>query len=212
MLFNGLDITAMLYRIPGILIGLSIHECAHAWVAYKAGDPTAKNLGRMTLDPIKHIDPIGMIMLILVGFGWARPVLVTRRNFKKPIRDDILVSLAGIVANFVLAFLLTGVYAILTIRFNVSNEVVLNLVWYAIMINLSLCFFNLIPIPPLDGYHVFQDLLLKVFSPSFWMQFERYGYYILLGLLITGAIDTPLLFLLKNSLKLFFNIFGIPIG
>lgn len=212
MLFSGLDITAMIYRIPGILIGLSIHECAHAWVAYKAGDPTAKNLGRMTLDPIKHIDPIGMLMLVLVGFGWARPVMVVKRNFKKPLRDDILVSLAGIVANFIFAFLLTGLYAILTIGFNVTNEVVINLVWYAIMINLALCFFNLIPVPPLDGSHVFQDLFGRFFGPKFWIMFERYGYYILLGLLISGVIDRPLSYLVVNSIKLFFNIFGIPIS
>lgn len=211
MLFSGLDITEMLYRIPGILIGLSIHECAHAWVAYKAGDPTAKNLGRMTLDPTKHVDPIGMLMLVLVGFGWARPVMVNKRNFKKPLRDDILVSLAGVIANFVFAFLLTGVYAILAVGFNVANEVVMNLIFYAIMINLALCFFNLIPIPPLDGYHVFQDLFSRAFSPNFWIMFERYGYYVLIGLLFSGIINTPLSYLIGNSLKLFYNIFGIPI-
>ncbi|MEZ4357257.1 MAG: site-2 protease family protein [Eubacteriales bacterium] len=164
MLFSGLDITEMLYRIPGILIGLSIHECAHAWVAYKAGDPTAKNLGRMTLDPLKHIDPIGFFMLILVGFGWARPVMVSKRNFRKPLRDDILVSLAGVVANFITAFLLTGLYAVLLVGFSVTNEIVMNLVLYAILINLGLCFFNLIPVPPLDGSHVFKDIFGRFFQ------------------------------------------------
>ena len=99
-----------LYILPAILIGLTVHEWAHAYAAYRLGDPTAKNLGRMTLNPLAHIDPIGFAMLLLVGFGWAKPVPVSPRNFKHYRRDDIIVSLAGITMNILIAFVFSFVY------------------------------------------------------------------------------------------------------
>ena len=128
MLFNALfggDLTVFLLftliSMPGRLFSLSCHEWAHAYAAYRSRDPTAKNLGRMTLDPAKHIDPIGFIIWLFVGFGWAKPVPVNPRNFKKYVRDDIIVSLAGVTTNFILAFLFLGIAFSLALIFKISE-------------------------------------------------------------------------------------------
>jgi Zn-dependent protease len=102
----------LLYILPAILIGMTVHEWAHAYAAYKLGDPTAKNLGRMTLNPIAHFDIFGFLCLLLVGFGWAKPVPINSRNFKHFRRDDIIVSLAGITMNLIVAFLFSFIYVL----------------------------------------------------------------------------------------------------
>lgn len=178
----------LLYLIPSILVALSFHEWAHAYAAYRLGDPTARNLGRMTLNPFSHIDIMGFIMLILVGFGWAKPVPVNSRNFKNPRKDDIIVSLAGITTNILLAFAATGVFALLLLAFRLENEVVFNFLYYFIHINIVLFLFNLIPIPPLDGYHVLQALFIKKLGPKPFYYLERYGYFVLIILLFTGPL------------------------
>ncbi len=209
-LFSGasfLDVLiGMLYRIPGILIGLTIHECAHAYAAYKLGDPPAKNLGRLSLDPLKHMDLFGTLMLVIAGFGWARPVLVNTRNFKKPRRDDTIVSLAGVTANLLFAFVLTGVlFALIT---GPLNEIVYQLILTTIVINLSLAIFNLIPIPPLDGYHVFKNAFIRLGS-NFFMMFERYGQFLLLAIIITGVANSTIGFLISSILKLFLGFYSL---
>ena len=178
-----------LYRIPAVLIALSFHEWGHAFAAYKLGDPTARNLGRMTINPVKHIDPIGLVCMILFRFGWAKPVPVNPRNFSHFRRDDILVSIAGVSINLLLSFVSVGVFHLV---FNVGgvqnyalNEIIFNFCW----INVALLVFNLIPIPPLDGYHVFKDLTLRVIPPSFFMAVERYGSLILMIALFSNALD-----------------------
>lgn len=208
MFLSGFNIVEMLYRIPGILIGLSVHECAHAYAAYKLGDPTAKNLGRLTLDPLKHVDIIGMIMLVLVGFGWAKPVMVNPRNFKKPRRDDTIVSLAGAAANLLTAFILTGVVFLLQYAFLIDNMIVFNIIYSAILINLSLAIFNIIPIPPLDGYHVLKNALIRIGADFFW-QFERYGQYILIIFIISGMASATIGFLLPPVFNLFLSFFKL---
>jgi len=159
----GLSLPDMLRVIPAILIGLTVHELAHAFIALRLGDDTAKQLGRVTLNPLKHIDPVGFIMLLVAGFGWAKPVLVDRTKLKNPARDDVLIALAGPVANLLLAVVLVLLLRVVLFLVPFRSERTFNLVvgnflaW--ITINVSLGFFNLLPIPPLDGSHVILNLL-----------------------------------------------------
>ena len=178
-----------LYMLPGVLIGITVHEWAHAFAAYKLGDPTAKNLGRMTLNPIAHIDIFGFLCLLLVGFGWAKPVPVNPRNFSNYKRDDIIVSLAGIATNLLVAFLFTFVFYAGVVKGNLGgNEAFVAIFTGIVTINLALMVFNLLPIYPLDGSHVLECLLGHRF-PRFFMFLRQYGQWILILLLITGAFS-----------------------
>ena len=187
-----------LYVLPAILIGLTVHEWAHAYAAYRLGDPTARNLGRMTLNPLAHIDPIGFAMLLLVGFGWAKPVPVTPRNFKYYRRDDIIVSLAGIATNLIVAFLFSFVYVAGILKWGLAtNEAFMSIVGSIITINLTLAIFNLIPIYPLDGSHVAESLLMHKI-PRVFMFLRQYGQWILLALLLSGAVSAVLGYLISG--------------
>lgn len=187
-----------LYFLPAILIGLTVHEWAHAYAAYRLGDPTARNLGRMTLNPLAHIDPIGFAMLLLVGFGWAKPVPVSPRNFKHYRRDDIIVSLAGIMTNLIVAFLFSFVYVAGILKWGLAtNEAFMSIVGSIITINLTLAIFNLIPIYPLDGSHVAESLLMHKI-PRVFMFLRQYGQWILLALLLSGAVSTVLGYLISG--------------
>lgn len=174
-----------LYRIPGILIGLSFHEWAHAYAAYKRGDPTARNLGRMTVNPIAHLDPIGIITLLIAGFGWARPVPVNPRNLKEPKKDEIIVSLAGVTTNLIIAFVFMGLLYPLVMF--TQSEIAITMLFSVVSINLGLFVFNLIPVPPLDGYHVFQALFARHIGYRFFQAYERYGTYILIAIVLGGG-------------------------
>lgn len=203
----------MAYSLPAILIALSFHECAHAFAAYKLGDPTARNLGRMTVNPLHHIDPIGFVCLLLFGFGWAKPVPINPRYFKNYRRDDIIVSLAGITANFLLA--LVGMAAIYVFAVAGGTSYVLaNMLYYFLSINLSLMIFNLIPIPPLDGSHVLESLLIKVTGPKPFLFLKQYGYYILLALMVLGVtssiISAAVMWILGGLQQMFDAIFSFP--
>ena len=251
----------LLLSLPGILLALCGHEAAHGWVALKCGDPTAKLSGRVTLNPARHLDPVGFLCMLLVGFGWARPVPVNPLNFRRARRDDLKVSLAGICANLLMCLIgflmLTGLFSLALSRvpsgdfrfpeetiyrteyagetylvaeeqkivltmedtfrmssgiwsfgngsgvyYNVTDlliEPVLGRFWsYAyqmierfMMVNLSLAVFNLIPVPPLDGYHVLNDLLLKrpLFAPQ---KAARIGSTVLLVLILLGNVSDRL--------------------
>lgn len=174
----------LLIAIP-LLYAIIFHELAHGWVAYRMGDPTAKNLGRLSLNPIRHLDPMGTIMLFLVGFGWAKPVPVNFANLRDRRKGMILVASAGIVMNMILAFSALFLSRLLSLPESSMPAVVLYL--FA-KINIILAAFNLIPIPPLDG-----SKILLGFAPpniqAYLLRFERFGFLIVIGLLFTGALD-----------------------
>ena len=161
------------FRMLAVLIGLCCHEWGHAYVAYRCGDDTAKRAGRMTINPLRHLDPVGTILMFFVGFGYAKPVPVNPYNFKGDRnKDDFLVSIAGITVNMILFILFTYLAALCSafmwnadfVKFNGLSKVVsyeYNAVWSVISGNLNLAVFNLIPLPPLDGYHVVNDLIFK---------------------------------------------------
>lgn len=184
---NPLYWLGLLYSLPAVLIALSFHEYAHAWAAWKCGDPTAKNLGRMSLDPFRQMDLVGTVCLLLFRFGWAKPVPINPRNFRHPRRDEIFVSLAGILMNFLLAFIVYGVYVIVVYKAGWDNEIFQNIVYPIITLNITLGIFNLIPIPPLDGNHVLTAILPGPMT-KFNAVIGRYGMVILLALMLTGTV------------------------
>ena len=197
----------LLYSLPAILIALSFHEFAHAWMANKMGDPTAKNLGRLTLDPVKHLDLMGTICIILFSFGWAKPVPINPRNFRKPKRDEILVSLAGVFMNLIVAFIATGVYFALLVSGS-TNEILLNIIRPIYIINLYIAIFNLIPIPPLDGFHIISALFIRKAGKVVNI-LHRYGFIILLVLLISGAVSLLLGYVSNGILTAYSAFFSL---
>lgn len=204
----------LLYFLPGIIIALSFHEFAHAFAAHLVGDDTARNMGRMTLNPLAHLDLIGFISMIFLGFGWAKPVPVNPRNYKGSMRRaDILVSLAGITMNFLLALFFTFLLYLLMITFKVTNDTVITMIICAVYSNLSLMVFNLIPIPPLDGSHVLEDLLIKHVGPKPFLFMRQYSMYLLLILLVilnvTGILSTVRGFLFDCVSYLWAFVFGV---
>lgn len=180
--------------IPGILIGLSLHEFGHAKVAQLCGDRTAESQGRVSLSPFAHIDIVGLISLFLFGFGWGRPVMINPRNFRRPRLDSIFVGLAGVFMNFicaaVFAVILRLIYQFVPDFLTTSfGGTVCNMIMQTIVINLSLMLFNLLPIPPLDGFGVLSDIInLPKLSFKLYVWLRKYGYGILLICII---IDVP---------------------
>lgn len=171
--------------IVGILLAITIHEYAHALVAYRSGDPTAKLMGRLTLNPFAHLDPIGTIFLLLVGFGWGRPVPTNPNNFDKR-SDGIKVALAGIVANLLLAALLAIPLRIANLKgINIDNSTWLSLLSIVVDINIILAAFNILPIPPLDGSHVVEYFM----SYESILTYERYGPFLLLVIIIFDRLS-----------------------
>lgn len=188
---------SLLVSVPGLLLCLSLHEAAHGYTAYRLGDPTAKNAGRLTLDPLKHLDPVGTICLLFFHVGWAKPVPVNTRYFNNPRRDTALVSLAGPVSNFLLAAVLLFVRQFLIFSSVMPVYVLGLMVHYAAIMSIGLGVFNLIPVPPLDG-----SKILFSFLP--WQQaakYAKYEQYIQFGLLVllfVGVLDVPLDFCISH--------------
>nr|WP_204400423.1 site-2 protease family protein [Alkaliphilus hydrothermalis] len=188
--------------LPGILLGLTLHELAHGYSAYLMGDPTAKNAGRLTLNPIAHLDPFGFIMLLVAGFGWAKPVPFNPRYFKKYKLGTFVVSIAGVVMNLFLAVLLTiglGFY-----MRNGENQYIADILLNGIVINLALAVFNLLPIPPLDGSKIILSFL-PLHWEEYYYRYQKYSYVILLGLLYFDVTDYVLFPAVEYLFNLLFN-------
>lgn len=228
------DLPMYLLSLPVILLSLSLHECCHGYIAYKLGDPTARNLGRLTLNPIKHLDPIGFICMLLFHFGWANPVPINTRNFKKPRRDMALSAAAGPLSNVLLALVFGGLLrlalwattaffeqdlnAIYTQLFTgkgfsasggfVVMALIVMMLYLGVIINFSYAIFNLIPVPPLDGSRIFY-----IFLPPKWyfgvMKYERIIAIVMLALLWFNILTIPLSWAVNGLTNATFFIFGM---
>lgn len=192
--------TVLDYFIKALVLftAVPVHECAHAWVAEKMGDDTGRQQGRITLNPFAHLTLWGSLMMVLVGFGWGKPVSVDPRNFKNPKKGMVLTSLAGPASNFIMAFLAMIVYKVLEIisivNDNNTMQMVATVFLYVTIINISLAVFNFLPIPPLDGSKIFNAVL-----PEKWyftiMRYENIIFIVLIILIYSGLLDAPLGFL-----------------
>ncbi|AKI93913.1 MULTISPECIES: site-2 protease family protein [Bacillus] len=207
-------LSLMPYLVITLIVSFTMHELAHAYVAYKFGDDTAKKQGRLTLNPIKHLDPFGTILILVAGFGWARPIPVNRRFFKKPRLAGVLVSIAGPVSNLILAFIgffllvLMHAYGMeMLAAFSTGLDQFFS-IW--IQLNLVLFLFNLLPLPPLDGYRIIEDLVPSGVRAKM-TQAESYGFIVFLVLFVTplgSYVLWPMLNAGRDSiLKLFSAIF-----
>jgi Zn-dependent protease len=206
-----MDIKSTLINFGVLVICLTVHEFSHAYIALKMGDPTAEQHGRLSLNPLVHLDPIGTLMILFVHFGWAKPVPINPNNFKNYKKGIILTSIAGPISNFLMA-ILGAFLARFIFRFN--NEGLKQFILIFVMLNLVLGIFNLLPFPPLDG-----SRLVTVFIPPKYDHIanflERYGFYFLIGLLIF----VPFLFpgfdligrLIKPIIIFLFKLFKVPV-
>lgn len=176
-----IQIQTLIFRLPALLIAVTVHEYAHGRVAYALGDPTAKEHGRLSLNPIRHLDPIGSLMVVIFGFGWAKPVPVNPGYFKDPRRGMLLVGIAGPLTNFTAAFAL-GRLVLPFVPTRGVAEILAVIVFQAVFINIALGIFNLLPIPPLDGSNVLAAFLPRAMLASY-RAIERYGFIILILLL-----------------------------
>jgi len=188
LLFND-PLTFILLAIP-LLYSIIIHELAHGWVAYRMGDPTAKMLGRLSLNPLKHLDPIGTLMLFIFGFGWAKPVPVNFSNIHDTRKGLIFISSAGIIANMIFAFVAFLLFRLLS---PTPAGVLATFLFYLAQINIILASFNLIPIPPLDGSKILMGFVSERFQ-YYLSRIEPYGLFIIIGLLYFRALDPLIAF------------------
>jgi Zn-dependent protease len=195
------DPLAFVLLVIPLLFSIIIHEVAHGWVAYRMGDSTAKDMGRLTLNPLKHLDPFGTLMLFIVGFGWAKPVPVNFYNLHPRRKGLILVSSAGIAANILLAFLFEMLLKVIPIRYAGTWVI---MVYFMVQINITLAALNLIPIPPLDG----SKILLGIFpnqTSKIYSLLGQNGFIVILLLLFTGILN-PVINFVRHLIELLIGI------
>ena len=187
---DNFDFIRTLKFLPGIILGLTVHEFSHAFIAHLCGDSTARDQGRITLNPLKHIDPLGFIMLLVAGFGWAKPVQFTEQNLRNPKTDVIKIAVAGPMSNAIIAMILSllfsGLVSVMPVYSSQTTRVIYEIIHYAIFINWGLFVFNLIPLPPLDGSHLLFYQLKRF--PVLYNGLYKYGSMILFGLLIATTL------------------------
>ena len=200
-------ILTKILMLPGIIIGLSFHEFAHAWVSDKLGDPTPRRQGRVTINPLAHIDWMGFLALLLVGFGWGKPVQIDPGYYKHRRRDEFLVGIAGVTMNLLLAIAFSIPARAMLKAFSgpAGSDLVYNIyliIFYIVSINIVLMVFNLIPCPPLDGWGIITQIF-RLDRYSWWYKVYQYGTWILLALIVfnvTDLIITPLVSLILGVL------------
>lgn len=192
MLISDFRLDVLILRVAAVLLALSIHEYAHAAVAVRLGDPRPKFDGRLTLNPLAHLDPIGTLMLFFFSFGWAKPVMVDPTRFKNPRRDMMWVALAGPVSNIILAFVLSRLYPFI-INLVPTNAVAATWMFFSVTIQLNiwLAVFNMLPLPPLDGSKVLAGILPRKYAFQY-ARLESYGTVILLLLVVSGGLGRVL--------------------
>ena len=208
---NPLDwIMRKLMMLPGIIIGLSVHEWAHGFVSHKLGDPTPKIQGRLTLNPAAHIDPIGFLSLLICGFGWGIPVEIDSRYYKHRRSGEMMVAFAGVVMNFITAivftFIVKGIYTV-SAAFVLSavGSIITEILLYVVWINVVLMAFNLLPIPPLDGFNIVTEIF-NLRKYSWWYKFYRYGFFILFACVMFGITGILLNVPIRAMYSLLVNI------
>ena len=208
-IFSPDGMISILMTLPGILLGFVLHEFAHALMADKLGDPTPRSQGRITLDPRAHIDIVGFILILIAGFGWAKPVMTNPRNYKNLRRDSILVSIAGPLSNLLLAAAFIFLMRIFTYNaFSLNEQLQTNIgimLFSSAHINVVLFALNILPLPALDGYHVITSLF-NTWKYRIFNILEQYGMFIFILLAITGALgmilDPIINFVFNNLIKL----------
>lgn len=211
MLNSGQSIGDWLYSqlliLPGIIIGLTFHEAAHGYASYWMGDPTPKLQGRLSLNPLRHIDPIGFLALLFAGFGWGEPVQIDPRYYKHRRRDELMVALAGVVMNFIIAFIASIGLKLMVNSLGMGiyygvGEVVFYIVYYIMTVNIMLMIFNLIPVPPLDGFGILTQIF-NLQKYSWYNTLYQNGFLILMVLIVFNITDR----ILSPGINFFINLF-----
>ncbi len=202
-------------RLFVIFCTMPIHEYAHALIATKLGDNTPKYSGRLTLNPMAHISPLGAVMIFLCGFGYAKPVNINPRNFKEPKKGMALTAIAGPISNLIMAFVCIFLATLFANLFNNNPSVLFIAIYYFLyfagVVNVNLAVFNLLPIPPLDGSRILQLLIPAKYYFKF-MQYERYVVMVVFILILSGVLSRPLSIISNLVISLFSNIAGLPFG
>ena len=203
-----LPMEVLIILLPILIFSLCFHEFSHGYIAYKLGDHTAARNGRLTLNPLAHLDPIGSLMILFVGFGWAKPVPVNPVNFSNPRIDMMKVAFAGPASNLILAFTGGLIMRLVNILGLLQSEMFIQTLYYFIFINISLAVFNMIPVAPLDGSQIFGNMISKN-NPELAWKLQKYGPKILMGIILIGMV-TPfsvLGFLMMPFVKMFMYLF-----